>query len=136
MTDDNRPPPTALRPKPKRKEKTVEKPCVLYWQELGLIQRKVKAAGMRAWPDRCFINVDGLHLYIEFKRPGELPNPEQLRVHNALRNNGCHVYTIDNIKEGKALLRLFSDSARYIANIHAAADLCAYERAKSEGKIQ
>jgi hypothetical protein len=38
----------------------------------------------------------GLTLYVEFKRPGEVPRPEQIKVHEQLTAAGHAVYVIDN----------------------------------------
>ena len=133
---DTRPKPKALSITKTTAESDIERACVKHWNMMQLVQKKNIGPGNEHWPDRTFINADGLHLYVEFKAPGKLPTPGQIRQINRLRNTGCHVYVIDNVQEGKALLDVFQDSELYIANIYAAADMCAYERAKSEGKIQ
>lgn len=50
-------------------------------------------------PDRIILLGGGTVLFVELKRPGEKPRPEQLREHERLRALGFSVYVIDT-KQG------------------------------------
>lgn len=43
-------------------------------------------------------------LYVEMKRPGERPRPEQARVHEALRAQGYCVMTANGVEEGATII--------------------------------
>jgi predicted RNA-binding Zn-ribbon protein involved in translation (DUF1610 family) len=64
---------------------------------LGTESRKYKTR--RADPDRLVLLDGGEALFVELKRPGEEPRPEQLREHKRLRDKGFSVTVIDT-KEG------------------------------------
>lgn len=52
--------------------------------------------GETGWPDRCFFIEGGKPLLIEFKRPGEEPEPRQEYIHAILRELGYEVQVHDN----------------------------------------
>lgn len=51
-------------------------------------------------PDRLFITPDHRLFFIEFKRKGEKPRPEQAYEHEKLRARGFHVYVVDDREAG------------------------------------
>ncbi len=131
MTD--LPTPKALPGVTKVSERDIEKHCTMYWRARQLIERKIAGPGQNHWPDRVFINEDGLHIYIEFKAPGKLPTPNQVRQMNRLRNSGCHVYVIDDKRAGITLLDLFADSEAYCQAIQSGVNMFNMERLAQEG---
>lgn len=61
--------------------------------QLGWQCRKWKTR--RGDPDRICLTPGGRVIFVELKRPGEEPRPEQVREHNRLKQMGFNVYTID-----------------------------------------
>jgi hypothetical protein len=80
----------------------------------GFISYKFTSPARRSVPDRLFIGPGGLHFFIEFKAPGKLPTPKQVREITRLINLGHLVYVIDNIGTGKQLVDTLV-SAPYLA---------------------
>lgn len=68
----------------------------------GWMARKMRYVGRRSCPDRWFFR-RGRVIAVEFKRPGEQPNPSQRREIKRLRDAGIEVYVIDNIEAGRDL---------------------------------
>lgn len=73
----------------------------------GWIVRKVKwgQQGRRSAMDRLFLKA-GRHVWIEFKAPGEKPEPLQAREHKRFREQGAEVHVIDNVRDGLKVLGL------------------------------
>ena len=76
--------------------KTEVEVCVLAYEYLGISNVKLKVPGQTAYPDRLFWIPGGKPLMIEFKLPGEKPEPKQLHVHKELRELGYEVQVHDN----------------------------------------
>ncbi len=70
--------------------------CKLIYDKLGVISSKLKVPGQTGFPDRLFWLPGGKPLLIEFKQPGEDPEPKQLHVHKQLRQLGYTVMVCDN----------------------------------------
>lgn len=49
----------------------------------------VKVQGTRGWPDRAVVLPNGRTLFVEFKRPGQKPDPLQEHILKQLRMRGC-----------------------------------------------
>lgn len=59
---------------------------------------KMNIMGQRSWPDRMIPLIKGHTLWIEFKRPGEVPTPLQEDCHNYLRRLGHDIQVFDDDK--------------------------------------
>jgi hypothetical protein len=80
-------------------EKAFARICKQLFDELGLPYKYVKTVtpGRKGWPDRLVVfGPAGHHLYIEWKQPGEEPDPMQVEIHNELRALGAEVRWYDN----------------------------------------
>lgn len=80
-------------------EKAFARICKQLFEELGLPYKYVKTVtpGRKGWPDRLVVfGPAGHHLYIEWKQPGEEPDPMQVEIHNELRALGAEVRWYDN----------------------------------------
>lgn len=78
-------------------ESKIEKDaCDLIFKHLGIIGSKLKILGNTGYPDRIFWLPGGCPFMIEFKRPGEEPEPKQLYIHDQLRELGYQVEVHDN----------------------------------------
>lgn len=91
--------------KAKQSEASIEKSCRDYAHDRSWTSRKMNGLGFRSWPDRLFIpprvkkqmvNTRGRRFWVEFKRPGEEPTPDQARQISELRERGETVYVLDN----------------------------------------
>lgn len=60
---------------------------------------KMSIAGQNGWPDRCVLMPGGRPLLIEFKVPGEDPDPLQEYRHKQLRELGYEIETHTSCKE-------------------------------------
>lgn len=79
--------------------------CSLVWRYLGIKGSKLKVLGDTSYPDRLFWVPGGRPLLIEFKRPGEPPEPKQSYTHNWLRSLGYEVQVHDSaLKAFKAVI--------------------------------
>ena len=70
--------------------------CDLIYKHLGVLSSKLKVLGQTGFPDRIFWLPDGKPLLIEFKCPGEEPEPKQRHIHAQLRALGYMVEVHDN----------------------------------------
>jgi hypothetical protein len=55
-------------------------------------------------PDRMFIR-RGVVLFIEVKKQGEEPTPQQRKRHKDMKAHGALVYWADNLDEAKRILK-------------------------------
>jgi hypothetical protein len=82
-------------------EKKIEKKVCEYAQKHGFLTPKVTVVSERGWPDRCFIDRDGFHLWVEFKQEGKPLKPIQIYRCTQLTERGVSVLVIDDIEQGK-----------------------------------
>jgi len=66
---------------------------------------KLKAIGMRGWPDRLIIGPGPTLYFIEFKRPGEKPRKLQDWLHDKLRRWGFNVWVCTTKKEAQEIFQ-------------------------------
>lgn len=78
---------------------------VCEWIELHDGWFAVKLLKRVGWPDRCVLGPGPTVYMIEFKKPGEAPEPIQLHVHKLLRKIGLKVYVCETIEAGKEIFR-------------------------------
>lgn len=81
------------------RESKIEKELVDQVKAIGGLAWKFVSPGTRGVPDRLVILPGGRTIYVELKRPGEKPEPLQLKRHRELEARGHKVYVIDNIEE-------------------------------------
>jgi hypothetical protein len=109
-----------LVPKPReyrRTEASVEESCRRYAHDRGWTSRKMNGMGFRSWPDRLFLPPraargeqlpwTGARFWVEFKRPGKEPTPDQARMHRELRARGETVYVLS---DRQGFIRVFESS--------------------------
>jgi len=65
---------------------------------------KFVSPGQTGVPDRIFIR-NGVHIFIEVKRPGETPTPKQLSKHREMRRYGAVVHWVDNLEDAMEILK-------------------------------
>ncbi len=88
------------------RESKVEKDIREWAEATGWWVAKFTSPGKRAVPDRLFIR-DGVHLFGEIKRPGELPTAQQALRHKEMRAHGAIVRVWDNVNDAKSDLDFF-----------------------------
>jgi hypothetical protein len=86
----------------KQLESSIESAVVREARALGCLVHKLHE---RNAPDRLFVTPDRRVFFIEFKRRGEKPRPEQLYEHERLRARGFRVYVIDSRKAGLEVIK-------------------------------
>ena len=87
-----------------RLETQIEGDVADWAAEMGLLSLKLNVLGSRAWPDRHFIGLDGRSAFIEFKRPGEYPRPNQLLKLWELLDRGQYAVWTDNFSDAVSFL--------------------------------
>lgn len=84
---------------PKALERNLEAYCDKYAKEVyGCKSRKMNGMGFADWPDRVYLTKSGKTLWIEFKRFGEGPTPNQAELHKWMREHGHTVKVVDRVK--------------------------------------
>lgn len=84
------------------KESHIERTVCKYAESLGWDHFKLASGGKNGKPDREFFRAS-VAFFVEFKRPGEDPEPLQDYWRRRLKRQGFEVYVIDSIEAGKAL---------------------------------
>ena len=85
-------------------ESDLERAAKAYAKERGWWTCKFVSPGMRGVPDDVFIR-DGLVLWVEFKRKGELPRPQQVKRIREMEAHGAQVRVIDNLADAHFTFR-------------------------------
>ena len=88
------------------KEIAIENPVVARAERAGYYVRKVSWVGRRSAPDRVFSRRDRGTVWIEFKRPGEVPTRLQAEEHVKMRAAGMEVHVCDSIDDAMRILWL------------------------------
>lgn len=84
-------------------ETAIERTVASYAESKGVLQLKLNVHGRVGWPDRLFIYY-GRAYFVEFKRPGEELRPAQRHIHAVLQRHRQHVFTVDTVVEGCAII--------------------------------
>lgn len=71
---------------------------------------KLTIPGNRGYPDRLILAEGGRALFVEFKRPGEVPRKLQVYTHDWLRQLGFEVQTHDTIDGAMEAITAYLDS--------------------------
>ena len=85
------------------RETEIEGPARDYAKSRGWYAEKIMRTGRRGFPDHLFIR-QGRVIFIEFKRPGGVPEPHQLKRHKELRAHGVEVFVVDNLDDARRIL--------------------------------
>ena len=83
-------------------EAKIEKTVSALARSVGWLAYKWSSPGRKAVPDRMYLR-NGEVIFIEFKAPGEEPDPLQIYEHRRIRKQGFKVYVIDNYEDGAAI---------------------------------
>lgn len=66
-------------------ESKIEQDTVRWAESRFILHLKINVRGRRGWPDHLFV-YNGRCMFIEFKQPGEKPEPLQEYIINQLRS--------------------------------------------------
>ena len=92
-------------------EKSIENAVNRWAIAHGILHRKMNGMGNRDWPDQLFyssrFNEGTKGVFIEFKRPGNVPTDKQRLKHMELRMAGFDVAWFDNKKEAVEFLTAY-----------------------------
>ena len=91
------------------RESAVERHLVQRCAEIGVLCLKFTSPGHVGVPDRVLMghdaNGDATTLFVEVKRPDEVPRPFQVHMITRMRDHGQHVVGADSKSEIDALIR-------------------------------
>lgn len=90
-----------------RPEEKIEQAVVAWAEARGWDAIKMNIQGNRGYPDRLFISQVGVHVWIEFKRPGEKPRKLQDYRLKALRKRSVHATWVDSVAHGQEMLKFY-----------------------------
>lgn len=85
-------------------ERDVEGEITKWAKANGWLVRKFVSPGLRGVSDRFFLKA-GRHVFLEIKRWGERPRPQQLKRMREIREHGGEAYWVDNAADAVAVLR-------------------------------
>jgi hypothetical protein len=88
-----------------RRERAVEGPCKDMAREDGWFVRKHRTPGHNGAPDDYFAK-NGRIFWVEFKKPDEPPDADQLVYHAEMRAAGLTVYVCDRKGHFRQILRV------------------------------
>ena len=86
------------------RESKIEKALTEGAERLGAVVRKLKWIGRDGAPDRV-VMFRGRTVWVELKRPGEVPRPIQENEHRLMRRAGQDVRVIDTLDGVDEFLR-------------------------------
>lgn len=101
----------------KQRESAIERLAVALSKEQGVECRKLQWVSRAHAPDRLFM-ANELTVFVEFKRPGELPRAGQCREIRRLLKAGQAVYVIDNELDVHLLMSLLKAGDRFVPEGH------------------
>lgn len=88
------------------RESTVKSKVINYSKELGWITYPFTSPGNLGVPDTLFMKL-GVVIFVEFKRPGEVPRKSQINAFNKIRSQNIPVYVVDSVLAGKTVFDRF-----------------------------
>lgn len=87
-------------------EKDIEAKLVAFAKSLGIICYKFTSPSRRSVPDRVMVLPGGRVIWMELKRKGQKPTASQTVEIEKLKKQGATVYVVDNVEDGKLILRV------------------------------
>jgi hypothetical protein len=85
-------------------EKHIQQKVVKYARELDFLCIKINVGSQRGFPDYVFIDPQGWHCWIEFKKPGSSPRPLQIYRGTQLTERNVAVFVVDSYEKGKEIV--------------------------------
>ena len=88
-------------------EADIEDAAVSWAKSRGWLAVKMTPHGQTGWPDRLFVWTCGIHVWIEFKAPGEVPRKLQMYRIKKLRERAVNAHWCDTLEQAKTLLKFY-----------------------------
>ena len=88
-------------------EADIEKKVVDWAEARGWEVIKMNIQGNRGYPDRLFISLIGIHVWIELKKRGETPRKLQAYRIRKLQKRAVNAHWCDNVAEAKEILKFY-----------------------------
>jgi hypothetical protein len=85
-------------------ESNIESEIIDFAQVRGWWEAKFVSPGLRGVCDRIMLR-RGRTVFIEVKRPGEEPTPQQKRRMMEIRAQGAEVYWVTSLEQARGILR-------------------------------
>lgn len=95
-------------------EKQIENKVSKWAKASCWICHKVRFAE-NGWPDRLYIHPLGLHVWIEYKRPGQVPAPLQIERIRTLLDQGVKAGWTDNYEDAIYFLSILDAKVLSVA---------------------
>lgn len=87
-------------------EKDIESKVVSFARSMNVLAYKFTSPAKRSVPDRLFVMPGGRGcFFMELKRRGQKPTPSQQVEIDKIRAQGVSVFVVDNVEEGKKVIR-------------------------------
>ena len=93
-------------------ETDIERAACEKVKKLGIRNIKINTKTETGWPDRMFVIPGGRPLFVEFKRPGEEPEPKQEHIHEVLKKLGYNVEVHDSVDGAVSAVTRALEAAR------------------------
>ena len=90
-------------------EEDVERAAITWAESRGWLCLKMTPAGSTGWPDRLFVSLTGVHVWVEFKRFGEEPRKLQAYRLKQLRERAVNAHWCDTLGKVQTLIKLYED---------------------------
>ena len=82
-------------------ERIIQQKIVAFSKQMGIMALKTDSTSHRGWPDLTVILPNGTVLFVEIKtKTGRLSKLQQ-HIHQQMRANNAHVYTVRSLDEFK-----------------------------------
>jgi hypothetical protein len=85
-------------------ESDIETKGTEFAERRGWFAVKLMRCNKDSMPDRLY-HRKGMTLYVEYKKPGEVPTTKQAKRHRELRAQGIPVHAIDNLEDAYVIFR-------------------------------
>jgi hypothetical protein len=95
-------------------ELKIERGVVSAARVMGAVVFKVKAEGVRGWPDRLFFWPGGLVDFVEFKAPGGVLSTNQLKI---IHDLGMRDVDVQVVASGEDAARFLQKRREYLARL-------------------
>lgn len=90
-------------------EKQIERNVCDYAHDAGMLVYKFTSPARAAVPDRLLVTPKGTVFFVEFKREGMKPTPQQTREHDRLRGHKVAVFVVDSVDAGRLVVNLMRE---------------------------
>lgn len=87
-----------------KKESQTQADARDYAKIRGWLAIKVTTPSKNGWPDFYYLR-RGRHVWVEWKKFGEEPDPHQIERIREIKEHGGEVYVFDNLEDFKKVMR-------------------------------